>query len=291
MTSTNNGNDLHSQVKLKRPLPENRTFAQVLNHYTIEKSIALRLKAATREERKKIYPSMYEELLEKVPDHSRLAGTDSPEKIVGKNRKKIKLVDRFINDTTTFVEFAPGDCSFVYLVCSQVKKAYAIDISDQRSNKEGQPANFTLEIYNGYDLTLPDTFSDVVFSDQFIEHLHPEDIDCHLSLAFRILKKGGRYIFRTPHRFFGPWDISGYFSDVAEGFHLKEWTFTELDRCLKTAGFKNTCGMKRLKKKYAIIPMGYCRSVELLLKNVPARLRKRISRLFIPMQLIIVAEK
>ena len=56
-------------MKIRKPLPSNRSYDQVLNHYLIEKALATKLKAADRESRKKIYSSMYNELFSKVPDH------------------------------------------------------------------------------------------------------------------------------------------------------------------------------------------------------------------------------
>ena len=52
-------------MKLKRPLPLNRSFSQVRNHYLVEKAIAKRLKQASREERKLIYATMYDDLFSK----------------------------------------------------------------------------------------------------------------------------------------------------------------------------------------------------------------------------------
>jgi len=278
-------------MKLKRKLPRDRTFDQLKNHYEVERALAQKLLAASREERKSIYAGMYDELFSKVPDHPRRSRTLDRKRIVAHNSKKSGLVDRFVHHDTVFVEFAPGDCTFAYHMCSRAGRVYAIDICDQRSGGGDAPPNFSLEIYNGYDLPLERGIADIVFSDQFIEHLHPEDTDFHLSLARSVLKKGGRYILRTPHAFFGPWDISAFFSDTPEGFHLKEWTFTELNRALKRSGFSKTCGMKRFSRKYKSVPVGCFILAELLLKNLPPPFRRKISRLFIPMQLIIVAEK
>lgn len=60
-------------MKLLKPLPPNRTYEQILNHYLVEKKLANKLKATKSfEERKKIFAIMYDELFEQVPDHSRL---------------------------------------------------------------------------------------------------------------------------------------------------------------------------------------------------------------------------
>jgi SAM-dependent methyltransferase len=84
-----------------------------------------------------------------------------------------------------------------------------------------------------------DTY-DAVISDQVVEHLHPEDLIEHFRGALRILKSGGRYVFRTPHVHDGPSDVSRFFgSDTPQGMHLREYTYRELAAKMKHAGFRN----------------------------------------------------
>ena len=53
------------------------------------------------------------------------------------------------------------------------------------------PNNLKLTIYDGYNLELQESSVDVVFSDQLIEHLDPEDVRLHFALVKRILKPQG----------------------------------------------------------------------------------------------------
>ena len=177
--------------KLRRPLPSGRSSSQILHHYQVEKEIAGRLKRADRDERRKIYAGMYAELFARVPDHPRLAGTRDPDSLAAHNRKKFALVERFINPETVFVEFAPGDCTFAYLVCVRAQAVIGVDISDQSAEAFAVPDNFALRVYDGFHLDLPDGCADIVFSDQFIEHLHPDDADLHFQLVHGLLKPGG----------------------------------------------------------------------------------------------------
>jgi hypothetical protein len=62
----------------------------------------------------------------------------------------------------------------------------------------------------------------------------------------RALKPGGRYLVVTPNRLSGPHDISRAFDDVARGFHLKEYTYGELSRALRQAGFRRVRVFQRL---------------------------------------------
>ena len=65
-----------------------------------------------REERKRIYATMYEELFNKVPDHPRLAQQQSVQLPLSAYISKFSTVNRFLNKSDVFLEFAPGDCRF-----------------------------------------------------------------------------------------------------------------------------------------------------------------------------------
>jgi SAM-dependent methyltransferase len=263
-------------------LPSGRTYDQILNHYRVEKEIADRLKAADRAGRSRIYTGMYDELFARVPDHPRLTGARDPTSRAARNCKAFALVERFVGPETDFVEFAPGDCTFAYLVCGRARSVIGVDISDQSVKTNPIPANFRLQIYDGYELALPDASADVVFSDQFVEHLHPEDTDLHFQLVRRLLKPGGSYIFRTPHAFHGPFDISAYFSDVAEGFHLKEWTYAELRGRLRTAGFSSWRGGLKRKGRYHELPVRIFAGYEKMIGWIPPRIRRVAARALLP---------
>ncbi|RJP46347.1 MAG: class I SAM-dependent methyltransferase [Anaerolineaceae bacterium] len=278
-------------MQLKHPLPPGRTYEQILNHYEVEKAIAARLMSATREERKVIYAGMYDELFTKVPDHSRLARRRDEAETRRVNRGKFALIRRAIHRSTIFAEFAPGDCRFVMEVAPSVKQAIGIDISDQRNPADPVPENFRLIIYDGYDLgQLPDAGIDVLFSDQLVEHFHPEDTPLHFQTASRILKKGGQYIFRTPHLFCGPHDVSKYFSDTPQGFHLKEWTYAEIRPVLKQAGFTKISAQVMLKRRVFSLPFFYFTAWEGILGRFShAKIRRLAANLI--REIIIVAVK
>lgn len=278
-------------MELKQPTPPGRTYKQILNHYEVEKAIAARLMFATREERKKIYAGMYDELFAKVPDHSRLTRRQDEDETRRANRGKFALIRRFVNSSTVFAEFAPGDCRFVMEVAPKVRQAFGIDISDQRNPDDLVPPNFELIIYDGYELGKPrDESVDILFSDQLVEHFHPEDTPLHFRTASRILKKGGGYIFRTPHIFAGPHDISKYFSDTPQGFHLKEWTYTELRPILQQAGFTKLSSRMLLKHRMIPIPFAYFTAWEKILGRFPHAKIRRLAEILIR-EIIIIAVK
>ena len=275
-------------MKLLRPLPRNRSFEQVQNHYLVEKAIAQRLKTASREERKQIYASMYDELFARVPDHQRLTRREDEQQTERAKQTRMRLVHNFLKPSTVFVEFAPGDCMFAMQVAKMVRHVYAVDISDQRAPDHPDPQNFDLIIYDGYTLDeIPENSVDVAFSDQFIEHLHPDDTRLHFELIQRILKPGGKYVFLTPHAFGGPHDISKYFSNIPEAFHLKEWTYRELGKLLKTLDFASFYGIWKAKQVRIRMPFLYFQACEALLSRLPPKIRRRLARYFVPSILMV----
>jgi hypothetical protein len=273
--------------KLKRRPPAGRGVSQLAHHYRIERTIADRLHSASREERTAIYLTMYDELFREVPDHPRLTRRQDENESRRANSGKRALVTRYIDSSVVFAEFAPGDCRFVMDIAASVHHAYGIDISDQHAAMKPSPENFTLVIYDGVDLKdIADASVDLVFSDQLIEHLLPEDTVRHFTLVRRLLRVGGRYVFRTPHAFTGPHDISGYFSDEPEGFHLKEWTYSELRTLCAEAGFTSTLTHLPLKGRSIRVPFWCLFLLELLLGRMPHRIRRAAA--YIPFRQIVM---
>jgi len=259
--------------KLQRPLPPNRTYDQVRNHYEVEKALADRLKSSSREERKTIYATMYDELFSKVPDHPRLIRREDESLTARTNREKFSVVRKHLSRDIVFTEFAPGDCRFSFYVTSYVREVYGIDISDQRNPTDKVPDNFRLIVYDGYDLSeMPDGSVDVMFSDQLIEHFHPDDTLLHLQLAYRILKPGGKYLIRTPHLYNGPHDVSAYFSDEPQGFHLKEWTYREVKQLVRKVGYSGFLTYWSARGRNVRLPYAYFALCESMHHLIPKKL-------------------
>lgn len=270
-------------MKLIKPLPLNRSFEQILNQYMVEKSIAENIKKSSRTERKHIQATMYDELFSKVPDHPRLTRRGSVELTSIANKSKFSQVSRFLNKTSVCVEFAPGDCKFSFEVAKRVKFVIGVDISDQRSSEDITPDNFRLIVYDGWDLNeIGDNSIDLVFSDQLIEHFHPEDTRLHFQLVHRILKVGGRYIFNTPHRLTGPHDISKYFSYEAECFHLKEWTYGEINKIVMGLGYSKFHPYWSGRGVAIRVPCFYHAICESVLGSIPKKYIRNVARCFLP---------
>lgn len=91
-------------------------------------------------------------------------------------------------------------------------------------------------------LEFPDSSFDLVFSQQVLEHLHPDDVSCHFDEASRVLRPGGIFAIETPNPTTGPQDISRGFTKIAQGLHLKEWSVGELLYQYNRAGFRQVNG-------------------------------------------------
>ena len=78
----------------------------------------------------------------------------------------------------------------------------------------------------------------MAFSNQLMEHLHPDDALEQLTQIIAALAPGGRYLCVTPNRLNGPHDVSRGFDTTATGLHLHEYTVRELAGIMKKAGFR-----------------------------------------------------
>ena len=214
-----------------------RTAAQLRNHFEVERELAARVLSSSREDRKILFPALYKELFARVPDHPRLTRQVTPEISSAAIEARLRILRPHLTKNLNFLEFAAGDCALSYAVCPFVENVTAVDISDQRTLSVSEPKNFNLMLYDGYKLDVEDASVDMVFSYQFLEHLHPDDVGIHFQNASRVLRDGGLYIFDTPHRFSGPHDISGVFGNELECLHFQEWTYREMFHLLRQHGF------------------------------------------------------
>lgn len=267
-----------------------RTMEQLRRHYEEEKKIADRLRRSSREQRTEIMRTMYDELFAKVPEHPRLTDRQDTKSTQRYVSNQMKLLKHYLKPEYTFAEFGPGNCSLAIAVCSGVKNVYAIDISEKIDPAAKKPDNFKFIVFDGYNLDLPRESIDIAFSNQVIEHLHPDDITTHFRLVHRLLKTNGRYVFCTPQKLCGPFDISRHFSDLPQGFHLKEWTFKELAQIIKSTGFSHWQGFWYISGIRFWMPKCLILVLERLIKLLPVKVRQGYGRYILP-NVTITAQK
>jgi len=256
-----------------------RDPAQVREHYEIEKQLATQLRAASQEERTDLYGTLYDELFSRVPHHSQLKEKNDEVAQQRKVRIRFRLLERFLQPTLTFLELGAGDCSLSFAVAQAVKRVYALDVSKHITTNAQEPSNFTLVISDGWSVPLPEQSIDLAYSDQLMEHLHPADAIEQLRNLYRALAPGGRYICITPNRLCGPHDISRHFSPVPVGFHLKEYTITELNAIFNSIGFSHVQVLLSVESFVLpwVLPVTPFLWIENGLTRLPRSLRKRFA--------------
>jgi SAM-dependent methyltransferase len=134
-----------------------------------------------------------------------------------------------------------------------------------------------LYISDGVSIPVAPESITFAFSNQLMEHLHPEDAVAQLRNVHKALAPGGKYFCITPSALSGPHDISRYFDDVATGFHLKEYTYHELRRLFDDVGFTKTQAMLSMRGRSVLVPVGICEFVESLVRALPSRWRRVVA--------------
>jgi SAM-dependent methyltransferase len=267
------------------PTGESRSEERLRAHYAIERELADRLRRASKQERRVLYTTLYDELFRCVPDHPQLARKRDA-KIQAETIQARMLLKRFLRPDSVYLEIGPGDCALAREIAAEVKRVYAVDVSEEIAGGSSLPANFELALSDGCTIPVPDGSINVAYSDQLMEHLHPDDALEQLRNIHTALAPGGVYICLTPNRLSGPHDISRYFDESATGFHLKEYTATELMSIFRTTGFSKVKMLAGAKGIYLPLPSFLFKLMENTLVRLPPRLSKSISR-SLPLRLIL----
>jgi ubiquinone/menaquinone biosynthesis C-methylase UbiE len=259
-----------------------KTIEQAKQHYDVEKKLAEKLRNASKEDRRHLYTTIYDELYQSLPNNSialRKVNSKVSDWVVA---QRMKLLRTFLKPSMTFLEVGPGDCSLTIEVAKHVKKVYAVDVTKEFKEDLKYPENFELIISDGSSISVPDNCIDVVYSHQVMEHLHPDDALEQLFNIYRILVPGGVYICITPNRLSGPHDISWHFDAVATGLHLKEYTVTELYDLFRKVRFSEISYYKSYKEHHLSFPLSgltrlFLKGLETLVDFLPYPLKRDVA--------------
>ncbi|HET6463146.1 MAG TPA: class I SAM-dependent methyltransferase [Candidatus Krumholzibacteria bacterium] len=255
-----------------------RNLADLKRHYDVERALGDRLRTLPPAERRAMYGEIYNELFARVPDHPQLTRKVSPERSRLKTLGEFRLIQKFIKPGSAFLEIGAGDGAVTLYVAKHVRTATALDVSDIILKDVAAPSNVRLMVFDGCNIPLEPATIDVAYSNQVIEHLHPEDAALQMASLLATLKPGGCYVCVTPNRLNGPHDISMFFDDVATGLHMKEYTYRELDRFFRSLGFDRTGACFGFKGRFAVLPVWCAGVFETALSILPTRLRVLIGR-------------
>ena len=265
------------RTDIDRPKSD-RSLDQIRQHYLVEKELAARLRNATRVERAHLYTEVYDELFRRVRDHPQLLlKLDTAARNADLNHR-LSLLRKHLSPEVVYLEIGPGDCSLVIDVARRVRKVYAVDVSHEITKGIELPDNVELIISDGSSIPVPQSSIDLAYSDQLMEHLHPDDALDQLRNVYQALAPGGRYICITPNQLSGPHDVSRYFDDVASGFHLKEYTATELSGMFREVGFRKVEVLIGARRFHLQTPTAVIKAVESVLAAAPRRLGRTLAR-------------
>jgi SAM-dependent methyltransferase len=262
-------------ARIRTASNEARTPERLAAHFQLETRLARQLKDSSRSDRTRLYSSLYNELFEGVADHPQHA----PDRDVRRLRiaRQAEFLRGRLDAGSCYVELGCGDAALTKRIAPDAGAAIGVDVTDALIGAGPHPPGFRFLKTDGTSLDLPDASVDLVYSNQLMEHLHPDDADAQLREIVRVLKPGGKYICTTPNRLTGPHDISRYFSYEPLGFHLREYDHGSLDRIFRRAGFRSVVPIVFLKGREFAPPMVVVKLTERMMSVLPDAVRARLS--------------
>ena len=267
--------------------------------YQTEKRLAAILRNAAKEERTRLYTELYDEYSRICPDRKILAVANDEAYARQVAETEFRSIRRYLSADMTLLEIGPGAGAFTNRVSAHVAQCIAVDVSHEVAKNRTFPDNVSYLISNGTSIPAETASIDFAYSNQLMEHLHPDDARDQLQEIHRVLKPSGRYLCITPNRLTGPHDISKFFDEVATGFHLKEYTLGELDALMRRSGFRSVRrAMLARGVDLGEAPLApfllYERMIEALCQQAPPRLQHALKRNYLTrglLQATVVAQK
>jgi SAM-dependent methyltransferase len=263
---------LPDYVAIQRRWKDTRPPERLIAHYELERRLADRLRAASRDERSQVYAEVYSELFNSLPDHPQKTAIGArPDRIA----KQIKLLKPLMGRGQVYLEIGCGDALLAFALSGIARQVLGLDITDALVDFLAAPANFRFVKTDGVEIPLADDSVDLAHSDQLMEHLHVEDAEAQLQEIHRVLRRGGHYVCTTPSAVTGPHDISVFFDEVATGMHMCEYDYRSLRALMLQAGFRQV--------EFRLVAAGYWLAtppyrllhvIERALQRLPARLRR-----------------
>ncbi len=217
----------------KKLFSEKRTFHNAILRESDQRKRAL---LAARH-----YDKIYRDLMAHTPSNP-----DNEKRTYGFNPVFIEERKDLFRDRIV-IDIGCGSGASTEHISRYAKHVYGLEYSSvimAEANKEFGPHG-NIEFRELEDLTLPfeDESIDVAYSNDVIEHLHPDDAFMHLQEVRRVLRTGGQYYFWTPGKKSGPHDFTKNFYLMgygvpAQASHIKEYDFEEMIEILKQAKFR-----------------------------------------------------
>jgi 2-polyprenyl-3-methyl-5-hydroxy-6-metoxy-1,4-benzoquinol methylase len=199
--------------------------------------LAQRLAHAAPDERRTLYGVVYDQI------YDMHLSRDPHTLDFGAGPELVGFLERLTHAGDELLEVGCGGGLLAIEIARRGRRVLGIDVSSrilEQARLRAGPANrLTFATSEGTDIPACDGAFDFVYSVEVLEHLHQEDVSSHLREVHRVLRPGGHYWLLTPNR----WDSVtsakrfGVSADASADIHLKEWTYSELDRELRQAEF------------------------------------------------------
>jgi ubiquinone/menaquinone biosynthesis C-methylase UbiE len=209
--------------------------------FEFERQQRTRLLQSTREERPAMTSQIYDELFERFPEHSALTETAAGRAEFG--RRRAGLILPLARPGQKVLEVGCGRGDALVALAAGGLVCYGLEPSRRMLGLAPKVPGVSISYGTAERLEIADASFDLVFSQQVLEHLHPDEVPVHFREAWRVLRRGGVLAVETPNRRTGPQDVSRGFTPTAEGLHLKEWSVRELADEIGRAGFVGVQGL------------------------------------------------
>ncbi len=272
--------------------------------YEIEKKWAGLIKAAPELEKKKLYVEQgYEELRKFYFDNK----VRSLDEVSETGEFDNRLILELIGKNKTVLEIGYGFGNAIKFIAPYQKKMIGIErhsyASEEIKSSLKSSGDIELKVGDFLDIAFDQNYFDAVYCDQVFEHIIPEEARAYMDKIHKILRDDGIFILITCNRATGPHDISKYFSETAEGMHLREYTYNELGDMLLESGFSRTYSIFDMPRKVSSRigpkartfikgPLGSKRLLENMFTQFKSKkIRRLLFRFFRIDQIYLIAEK
>lgn len=258
--------ELIRKYRVSENLPDdfNLTESMIHQHWNLERELTRLLLESTNETRWEVFEQVYTRFYSELTWLSRYSGDGDLRPPVERYRDWVAMIGP---PPKRIYEVGSGSARMLSYLAEIGYDCKATDITRERQDKHKTGVSSSLSWGNSdgvhLDIFEPPDFYEVVISDQVIEHFHPDDLIPHFKSVKNILTPGGRYIFNTPHRYTGPHDVSQVFDcDEPQGMHLKEYTFGELMKMAREAGFVDVAYAVPVRVRNLLKKLGLFRNEE-----------------------------
>ena len=252
---------------------------RIASHYVTDARMRLRILDAEPAERSGLYARAWEHVLDRTQSSPPEAQEAEAARRAHHVASQIKALAPYLKPSSRVLEIGPGDGGLSVALCGRVRAVTAVDVREDLALRSDLPPNLELVVSDGGPTPVEAGSVDLAITDQLIEHLHPDDVESLLEAVWTALRPGGLFVVLTPNRLLGPHDISRYYNhDEARGLHLHEFSFAELRRLLRAAGYVRVRPMVGGGRHWIRSSGALVSGVEATLEALPAGLRRGLIR-------------